>query len=77
MPWQLGRWSTDGRASKLDAAAGAATLMGEATLGLGGSPLAAFAAFAAAATFDAAAADAEAASEPRRPKKKRIKHTLR
>jgi len=77
MPWQIGRWSADGRANKLEAAAGAATLVGEATLGLGGSPLAAFAAFAAAATFDAAAADAEAASEPRRPKKKRIKHTLR
>ena len=77
MPWRLGRWSADGRANKLDAAAGAATLVGEATLGLGGSPLAAFAAFAAAVTLDAAAADAEAASEPRTPKKKRIKHTLR
>ncbi len=77
MPWQVARWSVDGRANKLDAASGAATLVGGATLGSGGSPLAAFALFAAAATFDAAAADAEAASEPRPPRKKRIKHTLR
>jgi len=77
LPWQVGRWSADGRAAKLDAAAGAATLVGEATLGFGGSPVAAFAAFVAAATLDAAGADAEAASERPAPKKKRIKHTLR
>ena len=77
LPWQVGRWSVDGRANKLDAASGAATLVGGVTLDAGGSPLAAFALFAAAATFDAAAADAEAMSAPRAPKKKRIKHTLR
>ena len=77
LPWQVGRWSLDGRASKLEAGAGGAALVGEATLGLGGSPLAAFAAFAAAATLDAAAADAEAASPPKPRKTKRIKHTLR
>jgi len=77
MPWQIGRWSADGRAGKLEAAAGAATLVGEAALGFGGSPIAAFAAFVAGATLDAAAADAEAASPPPTRKPKRIKHTLR
>lgn len=78
MPWQLGRWSANGRAAKLSAGAAAATFVGEAALGLGGSPIAALAAFAAGATLDAAAADVEAASPAPRPaRKKPIKHKLR
>jgi len=79
-PWPYQRWFTSSRAANLDAAAAGATFVGEAVLGLGGSPLAAFAAFAAGATFEAAAADAEAAAvaaEPAQKPKKKIRHRLR
>lgn len=78
-PWPYHRWFTSAKAGKLEAAAAGATFVGEAVLGLGGSPIAAFAAFAAGATLDAAAADAEAASPPPPPKKKvkQPRHRLR
>ncbi len=79
-PWAYQRWFLSGRASKLEAAAAGATFVGEAVLGLDGSPIAAFAAFAAAATFDAAASDAEAAAQAEKPAdkpKKKIRHRLR
>lgn len=73
-PWRIGRLT--GKAGHLEAGAAGATFLGEAVLGLDGSPLAAIAAFAAGATLDAASADVEAATPPP-PKTKRIKHTLR
>jgi hypothetical protein len=76
-PWQLGRWSANGRAAKLAAGAAAATFVGEMALGLDGSPLAALGAFVAGATLDAASADVEAASEPRPKAKSKLKHRLR
>lgn len=79
-PWPYQRWFRTGRGAKLEAAAAGATFIGEAALGLGGSPLAALAAFAAGATFDAAAADVEAsdaASEPAQKPKKKIRHRMR
>ena len=76
-PWAFGRWSANGKAAKLGAGAAVATLVGEATLGLGGSPTVALGAFAAAVTLDSAAADVEAASPEPTKKQKRIKHKLR
>lgn len=76
-PWAFGRWSANGKAGKLEAGAALATFVGEATLGLGGSPIAALGAFAAAVTLDSAAADVEAASPAPVKKQKRIKHKLR
>ena len=80
-PWPYQRWLTNGRAAKLQAAAAGATFVGEAVLGLGGSPIAALAAFAAGATFEAAATEAEAlaiSAEPApKPKPKKIRHRLR
>ncbi len=76
-PWSFGRWSANGKAANLEGGAALATIIGEATLGLGGSPLAALGAFAAAATLDSAAADVEAASPDPVKKQKRIKHKLR
>ncbi len=76
-PWAFGRWSANGKAAKLEAGAAAATLIGEAALGLGGSPIAALGAFAAAVTLDSAAADVEAASPAPVKKQKRIRHKLR
>jgi hypothetical protein len=76
-PWAFGRWSANGKAANLEAGAAAATILGEATLGLGGSPIAALGAFAAAITLDSAAADVEAASPEPVKKQKRIKHKMR
>ncbi len=76
-PWQMGRWSANGRAAKLEAGAAAATFAGELALGLGGSPIAALGAFVAGATLDAAAADVEAESPPRTMTKRKPKHRLR
>lgn len=77
-PWPYHRWFRSSRAAKLEAGAAGATFLGEAVLGLGGSPIAALAAFAAGATMDAAAADAEAASPPPPAKKaKKPRHRLR
>ncbi|CAN5910908.1 hypothetical protein BH11MYX3_BH11MYX3_14870 [soil metagenome] len=77
VPWQIRRWSANGRAAKLQAGAATATFVGEMALGLGGSPLAALGAFAAGATLDAASADVEAASPPRTKAKPKLKHRLR
>lgn len=77
MPWSIGRWSGNGRAAKLEAGAAGATLAGEVMAGFDGSPLAVLGLFAAGATLDAAAADVEAASPPKAPKRKPIKHRLR
>jgi hypothetical protein len=77
-PWVIDRWSLSTKAGRLEAGAAVATMAGEAVMGLGGSPLAALGAFAAAVTMDSAAADveADAPTETTKPKK-RIKHRLR
>lgn len=77
--YDMDRWSLSSKAGKLDLGASLATLAGEATLGLGGSPLAALAAFAGAITLDSAARDVEASDANIRAakKQKRIKHKMR
>ncbi len=76
-PWAYQRWFTSAKAGRLEAGAAAATFVGEAVMGLDGSPLAAIGAFAAAITLDAAAADVEAATPPPKKSKPRPKHRLR
>lgn len=75
-PWPYHRWFHSGKAAKLEAAAAGATFLGEAVLGLEGSPIAALGAFAAAAVFDSAAADVEAATPPPARKQKKPRHRL-
>jgi hypothetical protein len=75
-PWPYHRWFTSSKAAKLEAAAAGATFVGEAVLGLDGSPIAALGAFAAAAVFDSAAADIEAANPPPTKQPKKPRHRL-
>ena len=76
-PWPYHRWFHNSKAAKLEAAAAGATFVGEAVLGLDGSPIAALGAFAAAVVFDSAAADVEAANPPPNKKKaKKPRHRL-